>query len=345
MAEFVTKCPHCAQELEAETEWIGMEVECPVCHKAFTIRPAIQAKPIAIPVNIIPVSPAPAPAPAPAPVPAVEETKFIFICPECDTVAELPESIKGKEYECKFCCETSVATEATERKCPFCGEMIKMKANICRHCKSNVPPFTPSMQQQIPLTKSPSSQIQLTKSPVFQSIQPQPIQPQQYSNMNVNSNLQPLSNQLLTPAHVANKSWTGLMFCNLLLPGLGQVYLGQHKKGVICIAIGILGIVAACVLTIIPGIGALLGRIVFMLVLGVFSGESMATFAALCMGQSVDMNKWIPKAQQSNISNNLTPELKKKTKILIGVLIAAALLGFTGPGIIGTIFLICSSLA
>ena len=27
MAEFVTKCPHCAQELETETEWIGMEKE------------------------------------------------------------------------------------------------------------------------------------------------------------------------------------------------------------------------------------------------------------------------------------------------------------------------------
>jgi len=37
MAEFITKCPHCSAELQAQDEWIGMEVECPECQKTFII--------------------------------------------------------------------------------------------------------------------------------------------------------------------------------------------------------------------------------------------------------------------------------------------------------------------
>jgi len=37
MAEFITKCPHCDAELQAQDEWIGMEVECPQCQKTFVI--------------------------------------------------------------------------------------------------------------------------------------------------------------------------------------------------------------------------------------------------------------------------------------------------------------------
>ena len=38
MAEFITTCPHCNAELQAQDEWIGMEVECPLCHKRFAIN-------------------------------------------------------------------------------------------------------------------------------------------------------------------------------------------------------------------------------------------------------------------------------------------------------------------
>ena len=38
MAEFITKCPHCNEELQAQDEWIGMEVECPNCKKVFTVK-------------------------------------------------------------------------------------------------------------------------------------------------------------------------------------------------------------------------------------------------------------------------------------------------------------------
>lgn len=38
MAEFITKCPHCNNDLQVQDEWDGIEVECPICSKTFTVR-------------------------------------------------------------------------------------------------------------------------------------------------------------------------------------------------------------------------------------------------------------------------------------------------------------------
>ena len=38
MAEFITKCPHCNNDLQVQDEWIGMDLECPLCHKIFAIN-------------------------------------------------------------------------------------------------------------------------------------------------------------------------------------------------------------------------------------------------------------------------------------------------------------------
>lgn len=94
----------------------------------------------------------------------VQEEKFIFICPECDAVTELPISMKGQQYECKSCCETSVANPAEERKCPHCGEKIKIKATVCKHCKKTVKPLTPSaasggVQQMLTEAKTIGSKL------------------------------------------------------------------------------------------------------------------------------------------------------------------------------------------
>ena len=38
MAEFITKCPQCNSDLQVQDEWVGMKVECPLCHKMFAIN-------------------------------------------------------------------------------------------------------------------------------------------------------------------------------------------------------------------------------------------------------------------------------------------------------------------
>ena len=44
MQKFETKCPHCNAELDAQEDWVGMEVECPACQKSFTVEKNIPAK-------------------------------------------------------------------------------------------------------------------------------------------------------------------------------------------------------------------------------------------------------------------------------------------------------------
>ena len=38
MSEFETNCPHCNATLNVQDEWIGMNVECPLCKKHFVIE-------------------------------------------------------------------------------------------------------------------------------------------------------------------------------------------------------------------------------------------------------------------------------------------------------------------
>ena len=51
MAEFNTKCPHCNAELEVQDEWLGMEVECPICKQAFAVTKTEPQPPYVVPVE------------------------------------------------------------------------------------------------------------------------------------------------------------------------------------------------------------------------------------------------------------------------------------------------------
>ena len=33
MKNFTTSCPHCKAEIQAQTDWIGLEAACPTCGK------------------------------------------------------------------------------------------------------------------------------------------------------------------------------------------------------------------------------------------------------------------------------------------------------------------------
>lgn len=50
-ATFKFACPHCGQHLEAEPDWVGMEVECPTCGKAITVPHPPSATSAAAPIE------------------------------------------------------------------------------------------------------------------------------------------------------------------------------------------------------------------------------------------------------------------------------------------------------
>ena len=179
MAEFITTCPHCSAELQVQDEWVGMEVECPLCHKMFAINKSSAQVETEKTEAVINSALAADEKKCPfcngiikeqaifckhcktdlnktAPQAQTQvESHFIFICPECDTAMELPESMKDNEYECPCCCERSIAQETIERSCPLCGEKVKIKATVCKHCKQKIKPIDTvnipaESQQQMP---------------------------------------------------------------------------------------------------------------------------------------------------------------------------------------------------
>ena len=122
------ECQKCFEESIAQAT---TERQCPICGQTIKYHAAI-CKFCKTDLTKLP--------PETGKAKPAEEEKFIFICPECDSVAELPLSMKGRNYECKMCCESTVAEPAEERKCPSCGEKIKIKATVCKHCKKPAPP-------------------------------------------------------------------------------------------------------------------------------------------------------------------------------------------------------------
>lgn len=162
---FKFRCPFCNTKLEAEDEWEGSETTCPKCSHEIGIErePEFEPEPPAPPVNsskqtqVIPESTSSVEKKSKValePVSSGTKSKitlepvpnnavFSFICPVCGTIVELDGSFEGQEYECTACYETSIAKRTTEKKCPFCGKNINLRATICRFCKKPQKPFTP----------------------------------------------------------------------------------------------------------------------------------------------------------------------------------------------------------
>ena len=65
MSRFTSSCPFCQSELELDSNWLGMEVECPECKKSFKVTapdkniPKIQSVPFLEKSNTLPPPPKP----------------------------------------------------------------------------------------------------------------------------------------------------------------------------------------------------------------------------------------------------------------------------------------------
>lgn len=221
MAEFETKCTHCGVELMATDEWIGMTAECPQCKRTFEItRPES--------VHQVQVTSAD----------DNKELPFIFVCQECGTQVELPGCLKGQKYECKACCEESIAEPATEKNCPYCGKVIKFHAMICKHCKKNLTGGMNNSSLLQPIAPAAASNINLHPiTPIAEqrlNLQPNTSQQKQNYNQPIPNNgiaLQPAQQSVRQENLIFYKQQSMLTACVLhFLFGCGHFYLGQQGK-------------------------------------------------------------------------------------------------------------------
>lgn len=58
------------------------------------------------------------------------------ICPKCGKEYEVMSSLLGKSTECEGCGKKFIIQSV--KKCPFCAEIIKSAAKVCKHCKSEL---------------------------------------------------------------------------------------------------------------------------------------------------------------------------------------------------------------
>ena len=321
---FTFVCPSCNAVAELPNSQLGQQYECQMCFETAVAQATTEkqcpycGQTVKYHATVCKFCKADL-TKAPPSAPKQEET-FVFICPECDTVEFLPMSMKGQQYECKKCCETSVAEPAEERKCPHCGEKIKIKAAICKHCKKNVKPLTPSSagggaSQMLAGLKQRGSQLFGGSS---------------------NPQTDPLPESCLSPA--GEKTLTKTTLWSLVWPGAGQIYLGQVGKGIAIIAGFTVFLIAlgAFGAAVPPSVFKLLRfviRIVFYIVIGWITGDAFAVLNKLQLGEPVGKWEFItPKTVKKR--GELPEDMYRAQKKATILFVICVVLGLTGPGLL-----------
>ena len=324
---FTFVCPSCDTVAEISSDLLGHEYECPECFEKCIARATTErqcpvcGKTVKYHAAICKFCKADLTKLPPEVGNAArlaQEEKFIFICPECDTVAELPISMKGQSYSCKACCEESAAVPAEERKCPCCGEKIKIHAAICKHCRRTVLPLMLSTKRAGGLQSKPGL------NPIRQG--PPGGLTQHFSGQAINT--------------VSPKSRLALFFLNMVWPGAGQIYLGQARKGWLLIAGYFL--LALLLGVLVPDSLQMISRIILLGMYGFVVGDSFYIMTKIELGLPVDPMDFSTPGKGKALKELLSPEMKKtQLRYMIPSLICL-LLGLNLPAIIGlVVFITC----
>lgn len=94
MAQFTAQCPHCKQQFNAQTEWIGQQANCPACGKLFTITAPTQTP------NVMP-----------------EPNKgFMAQCPHCKNQFNAQADWVGQQTNCPNCGNNFIIAKSAEKK-------------------------------------------------------------------------------------------------------------------------------------------------------------------------------------------------------------------------------------
>lgn len=177
MSEYVVKCPYCGTALMLQSDWIGTDIECSRCgHKFKAASPKEMQNSVNRVSRVVELNQSNNSQP----------DTFNFICPSCNTVAKLPNSMQGSVYECNACCEKSIAAPSSDRLCPYCNGTIKMNATVCKHCKQII---SPSSNLAMGCNTSPPSNgniYGMSGANVYSNMQPYPFNIQPNTNYGTN---------------------------------------------------------------------------------------------------------------------------------------------------------------
>ena len=121
MEKCLVQCPHCNRQAHVNAVLIGKKTRCPDCQRIFTLEEYTD-----------PVSES-----------LGNDTVLEGNCPSCGMKVNLTGDMVSSEIQCPYCREKVIieSVKEPEKQCPFCGNMVKKDANICKFCHKNISDF------------------------------------------------------------------------------------------------------------------------------------------------------------------------------------------------------------